>query len=67
MFIQKVLAARWTEFQITHTFGVRPLQQYLIPFEKGKYQCLPIAWDTEKNRWFDMAGMVYQPEEFNSR
>ena len=37
------------EFQITHTFGVRPLQQYLIPFENGKYQCLPIAWDTEKN------------------
>jgi tetratricopeptide (TPR) repeat protein len=52
-----------SEFQITHTFGVRPLQQYLIPFENGKYQCLPIAWDTEKNRWFDMAGMVYQPED----
>jgi tetratricopeptide (TPR) repeat protein len=51
------------ELQITHTFGVRPLQQYLIPFEKGKYQCLPIAWDSEKNKWFDMAGMVYQPEE----
>lgn len=52
-----------SEFQITHTFGVRILQQYLIPFEKGKYQCLPIAWDSEKNRWFDMAGMVYQAEE----
>lgn len=52
-----------TEFQITHTFGVRPLQQYLIPFGKGKYQCLPIAWDTNKKRWFDMAGMVYQPED----
>ena len=52
-----------TEFQITHTFGVRPLQQYLIPFEKGKYQCLPIAWDSEKNRWFDMAAMVYSEDE----
>ena len=51
------------EFQIKYTFGVRPLQQYLIPFEKGRYQCLPIAWDTEKKRWFDMAGMVYPPEE----
>ena len=51
------------ELQITHTFGVRPLQQYLIPFERGKYQCLPIAWDTENKKWFDMAGMVYQPEE----
>jgi len=51
------------EFQITYTFGVRPLQQYLVPFDKGKYQCLPIAWDTEKKRWYDMAGMVYSPEE----
>jgi predicted CXXCH cytochrome family protein len=51
------------EFQISYTFGIRPLQQYLVPFDKGKYQCLPIAWDAEKNRWFDMAGMVYSPEE----
>ena len=51
------------EFQISYTFGVRPLQQYLVPFDKGKYQCLPIAWDTEKKRWYDMAGMVYSPEE----
>jgi len=57
------IGGKMSEFQITHTFGVRPLQQYLIPFEKGKYQCLPIAWDTKKNKWFDMAGMVYQPEE----
>jgi tetratricopeptide (TPR) repeat protein len=51
------------EFEIKYTFGVRPLQQYLIPFEKGRYQCLPIAWDTDKQRWFDMAGMVYSAEE----
>jgi tetratricopeptide (TPR) repeat protein len=57
------IGGKMSEFQITHTFGVRPLQQYLIPFENGKYQCLPIAWDSEKNKWFDMAGMVYQPGE----
>ncbi|MCX6245998.1 MAG: multiheme c-type cytochrome [Bacteroidetes bacterium] len=51
------------EFQITHTFGVRPLQQYLIPFEKGKYQCLPVAWNTTEKKWFHMAGMVYKPED----
>lgn len=54
---------KMSEFQITHTFGVRPLQQYLVPFDNGRYQCLPIAWDSEKNRWFDMAGMVYSEEE----
>lgn len=47
------------EFEITHTFGYTPLQQYLIPFEKGRYQCLHIAWDTENEKWFNMAAMVY--------
>jgi predicted CXXCH cytochrome family protein len=51
------------EFQVSHTFGVRPLQQYLIPFENGKYQCLPIAWNTVKKEWFQMAAMVYKPED----
>jgi len=50
------------DFEITHTFGYTPLQQYLIPFENGKYQCLPIAWDTEKKKWFSLPDMIY-PEE----
>jgi tetratricopeptide (TPR) repeat protein len=50
------------EFQITHTFGVRPLQQYLIPFENGKYQCLPIAWNTEKNEWYHLVDSVYSAQ-----
>jgi len=51
------------EFLVSHAFGVRPLQQYLIPFENGKYQCLPIAWDTLTKKWFHMAAMVYKPED----
>lgn len=47
------------DFEITHTFGYTPLQQYLIPFERGKYQCLHIAWDTENKEWFNMSDMVY--------
>lgn len=47
------------EYSISHTFGYTPLQQYLIPFERGKFQCLPIAWDTEKKEWFDMGAAVY--------
>ncbi len=47
------------DFEITHTFGYTPLQQYLIPFEKGRYQCLPIAWDTEKNKWFSLVEATY--------
>jgi tetratricopeptide (TPR) repeat protein len=40
------------DFEITHTFGIEPLQQYLIPFPGGRLQCLTIAWDTERKEWF---------------
>ena len=51
------------EFRVEFTFGIRPLQQYLIPFENGRYQCLPIAWNTLEKEWFHMAAMVYSPED----
>jgi len=57
------IGGEMNEFPVSYTFGVRPLQQYLIPFANGRYQCLPIAWNVNKKRWFDMAGMVYSPEE----
>ncbi len=34
------------DFQIKYTFGVTPLQQYLIEFPGGRYQVLGIGWDT---------------------
>ena len=40
------------EFEITHTFGWYPLQQYLIPFPGGRLQTLPIAWDAKQNQWY---------------
>ncbi len=40
------------EFEITHTFGWFPLQQYLVPFPGGRLQTLPIAWDSRKGEWF---------------
>jgi Tfp pilus assembly protein PilF len=40
------------EFEITHTFGWFPLQQYLVPFPGGRLQTLHIAWDSRDNRWF---------------
>ena len=42
------------EFEVRYTFGVEPLQQYLVPFPGGRLQALPIAWDTERQRWFDL-------------
>jgi tetratricopeptide (TPR) repeat protein len=40
------------EFEVTHTFGVFPLQQYLIPFAGGRLQCLNIAWDARYKKWY---------------
>jgi predicted CXXCH cytochrome family protein len=51
------------DFQVSYVFGVRPLQQYLIEFPGGRYQCLPLCWDTRPaseggQRWFH----IYQEE-----
>jgi predicted CXXCH cytochrome family protein len=46
-------------FEIKYTFGVDPLQQYLIEFPDGRLQSLSIAWDTRPKdkggqRWFHL-------------
>ena len=45
---------RMGDFEVTHTFGWNPLQQYLIPFPGGRMQCLPIAWDVKAERWYHL-------------
>jgi len=53
------------DFEITHTFGWYPLQQYLIPFPGGRMQCLPIAWDADKKKWFHLyPELQLDPEEW---
>lgn len=53
------------EFEITHTFGWWPLQQYLIPFENGKMQTLNLTWDSRDNKWYDMSVAVYADENID--
>ncbi|HEY3186987.1 MAG TPA: cytochrome c3 family protein, partial [Solirubrobacteraceae bacterium] len=43
-----------TDFPVAYTFGVAPLQQYLIEQPGGRLQGLTIAWDTERRRWFHL-------------
>jgi Flp pilus assembly protein TadD len=33
------------DYQLAYTFGVYPLQQYLIAFPGGRHQALGVAWD----------------------
>ena len=47
------------DFAIAYTFGVYPLQQYLIGFPDGRYQALGLAWDSRPReqggqRWFHL-------------
>jgi Flp pilus assembly protein TadD len=47
------------DFEVRHTFGVYPLQQYLIELPGGHVQALSIAWDARPKdqggqRWFHL-------------
>ena len=42
------------EFKVKYVIGVRPVQQYVFEFPSGKLQCLTVAWDTEKARWYPL-------------
>lgn len=42
------------DFKIIYTFGTFPLQQYIIAFPDGAFQCLDIAWDSKENKWFHL-------------
>ncbi len=47
------------EYPVKYTFGVYPLQQYLIPMPDGRLQALTVAWDARPlaqggQRWFHL-------------
>ncbi len=48
---------RLGDYEISYTFGVYPLQQYMVKFPKGNVQVLDIAWDSRSKeeggqRWY---------------
>ena len=50
-----------TVFPVRYTFGVTPLQQYLLELPDGKLQALSVAWDSRPTaaggqRWFHVYG-----------
>jgi tetratricopeptide (TPR) repeat protein len=47
------------DFEIRYSFGVEPLQQYLVELPGGRMQALGVAWDTRPakdggQRWFHL-------------
>ena len=55
------------DYLIVYTFGVYPLQQYLVAFPGGQQQALGIAWDSRPKdqggqRWFQLyPGQQFKP------
>jgi predicted CXXCH cytochrome family protein len=50
---------RAVEVELGHTFGVYPLQQYLVTLPNGRKQALGLAWDSRSasaggQRWFPL-------------
>ncbi|MGH6934426.1 MAG: cytochrome c3 family protein [Dongiaceae bacterium] len=50
---------RPAEYEVLYTFGLDPLQQYLVAFPDGRIQALPFAWDIRPadrggQRWFHL-------------
>ncbi len=47
------------DYEVKYTFGVTPLQQYLVELDNGRYQALSVTWDSRSaeeggQRWFHL-------------
>ncbi len=42
------------DFKVAYTFGLEPLQQYLLELPGGRLQAHNAAWDVEKKQWFHL-------------
>jgi predicted CXXCH cytochrome family protein len=56
-------------FEVKYTFGIDPLQQYLIEFADGRLQAISLAWDSRPReqggqRWFHLyPGEEIKPDD----
>jgi tetratricopeptide (TPR) repeat protein len=51
------------KYKIEHVLGGKNVYYFLTPFNKGRLQTLPVAYDVNKKEWFDTAasGMRHFP------
>ncbi len=54
---------KYHDYQVKYTFGIDPLQQYMVEFPDGRVQVLRESWDTNKKEWFN----VPPPDAVNER
>jgi len=54
---------KFQDFEVKYTFGVRPLQQYMVEFPDGRVQVLRESWDVKNKKWF----FLTPPDVLNER
>ena len=53
------------EYKISYAFGVTPLQQYLVDFDKGNKQVLRVTWDVIEKKWYHQyKDQVIEPQDW---
>jgi len=53
------------EYKIDYTFGVTPLQQYLVDFDRGRKQVLRVTWDVIEKKWYHQyKGDTIEPHDW---
>lgn len=57
------------DYQIKYTFGVTPLQQYMVEFDDGRVQLIPFTWDSRLKseggqRWYHLYPDMAKTDEF---
>lgn len=57
------------DYQIKYTFGVTPLQQYMVEFDDGRVQLIPFSWDARTKelggqRWYHLYPDMAKSDEF---
>jgi predicted CXXCH cytochrome family protein len=54
---------KFHDYEVKYTFGVRPLQQYMVEFPNGRVQVLRESWNVKEKKWF----YVTPPDVTNER
>ncbi len=44
----------YADYRVAYTFGVDPLQQYLLEFPNGQLQAFTVAWDVAEESWYSL-------------
>lgn len=50
------------DFEVKYVFGYTPLQNYLVEFDRGRIQTLPVTWNTLDRKWYHMADSAYKAQ-----